>query len=153
MERDQTKKRTCDIDRNLLIYPDGSGYQGHIGASAYAPQIKSTQRRHLGSAESTTVYAAELVGIDMATRLCQQLRDRAGDRYTSAIIFTDSQAAIKSIRQPSRASGLQILGRILQAIEDLKSTLPVTIQWIPGNEAADKVAKNVVEMGRLGIAA
>jgi ribonuclease HI len=149
---------TRDIDRNLVIYTDGSGYQGHIGASAYAPQIKSTQRRHLGSDESATVYAAELVGIDMATRLCQQLQDRAGDRFLCATIFTDSQAAIKSIRQPGRASGLQILSRILQAIEDL-STLPVTIRWIPGhegilgNEEADKAAKNAAEMGRLGVAA
>jgi hypothetical protein len=94
----------------------------------------------------------------MATRLCQQLQDRAGDRFLSATIFTDSQAAIKSIRHPGRASGLQILSRILQAIEDL-STLPVTIRWIPGhegilgNEEADKAAKNAAEMGRLGVAA
>jgi hypothetical protein len=94
----------------------------------------------------------------MAMRLCQQLQDRAGDRFLSATIFTDSQAAIKSIRQPGRASGLQILSRILQAIEDL-SRLPVTIRWIPGhegilgNEEADKAAKNAAEMGRLVVAA
>jgi ribonuclease HI len=151
---------TRDIDRNLVIYTDGSGYHGHIGASAYAPQIQSTQRRHLGSDESATVHAAELAGIEMATRLCQQLQlqDQAGDRFISATIFTDSQAAIKSIQQPGRASGLQILGRILQVIEDL-STLPVTIRWIPGhegilgNEEADKAAKNAAEMGQLGVAA
>lgn len=63
----------------------------------------------------------------------------------------------KSTQQPGRASGLQILGRILQAIEDLTPILLVTIRWIPGhegvpgNEAADKAAKDAAEMGRQGV--
>jgi ribonuclease HI len=147
---------TCNIDRNLVLYTDGSGFNSHIGASAYSPQLGTTQRSHLGSDKSSTVYAGELVGINMALKLCRQLRDRAGERlserFTQATIFTDSQAAIKSIKRPGRASGMQVLGEILQSIEDL-NTLPVTIRWIPGhegiqgNEVADKAAKEATETG------
>jgi hypothetical protein len=124
-----------NIDRNLLIYTDGSGYQGHIGPAAYAPQVESMQWLHLGSEESGTVYAAELAGMDMASWLCIQLRDRCRDRlherFIHATIFSDSQAVIKCLKRPGRASGLQILNRILQAIEDRTPILPVTIRWDP----------------------
>jgi ribonuclease HI len=148
-----------NLDRNLLIYTDGSGYQGHIGAAAYSPQIGSVQSLYLGSEEAGTVYAAEMAGMEMATQLCTQLRDRSGNgmRFDEVTIFSDSQAAIRSLQRPGRASGLQILGRILQNIEDLLPTLKVTIRWIPGhegipgNEAVDRAAKNAAEKGRDGI--
>lgn len=93
--------------------------------------------------------------MELATSLLRQIRDRLGEdlgnQFTQATIFLDSQAAIKSLKRPTRASGQQTLARVLQAIEELSPTLPITIRWIPahtgvpGNEAADKAAKEAAE--------
>jgi hypothetical protein len=108
---------TRNIDKNLVLYIDGSRFNGHIGALAYLPQLGTIQRSHLGLDMSSTVYTGELVGINMALNLCRQLRDHTGERlherFIQATIFTDSQATIKSIMRPGRASGMQVLGEIL----------------------------------------
>ena len=65
-------------------------------------------------------------------------------------IFSDSQAAIKAIRNPARQSGQFIISKILDNIENLRVQNPsmyIYLQWIPGhhniegNEQADMAAK------------
>lgn len=141
-----------EMPKMLSLYTDGSGYEGHIGASLHVPQMGGlTQKRHLGPEEVATVYTGELSGLDMATQLLEQLCRRGGiQRFDKAVIFTDSQAAIKALRRADRrASGQQILARVLNTLH--YSDLPTTIQWIPahvgvaGNEAADKAAKEAAK--------
>jgi hypothetical protein len=78
-----------------LIYTDGNGFEGHVGVAAvniYDGNIVISDRRHLGIESQSTVYAAELSGIEMA--LDRAIRDNKGTpTFTKArevIILSDS---------------------------------------------------------------
>jgi ribonuclease HI len=135
-----------------LFFTDGSGYEGQVGASAVAPREGIFKRRYLGTADDSTVYVAELNGIEMALVQCVK-RSQKGP--TRMVIFSDSQAAIQAVRNPKRSSGQFVLSDIYNHVRALRSvqqtptfdTIPVEIRWIPahvgvpGNETADVEAK------------
>jgi hypothetical protein len=67
-------------------------------------------------------------------------------------IFSDSQAAIKALRNPRKQSGQSIINDILDEIDRLLLTgINLTIRWIPGhldiegNEKADEAAKKAAQ--------
>lgn len=75
-----------------MIFTDGSGFAGHIGAStAYLQHRVTSQRRYLRTDSQSTVYATELSGIKMA--LTKTKTDNKG-QAREVIIFSDSQATI-----------------------------------------------------------
>ncbi|OKP12433.1 hypothetical protein PENSUB_1930 [Penicillium subrubescens] len=91
----------CCAPRSLQEH--GSGYEGQVGASAVAPREGVFQRRYLGTSEESTVYVAELNGIEMAIA---NLSNRPeGRRPTKTVIFSDCQAAIQAVQNPKRSSG------------------------------------------------
>ncbi|OQD79091.1 hypothetical protein PENSOL_c338G04348, partial [Penicillium solitum] len=143
-----------DHGRTSMIFTDGSGFAGHIGASTarYYPEITS-QRRYLGTDSQSTVYAAELSGIEMA--LAKTKTDNKG-QAREVIIFSDSQAAIQAVQNPQRPSGQYVLTHIynhVRAIRLQSQPTKVTIRWIPahvgvdGNEFADGEAKSAALLG------
>ena len=140
--------------RSLILYTDGSGYKGGVGASAYMPtqptaRISKERTAYLGPLTQSTVYLGELQGISMALDLAQRSYNR---RMTRIDIFTDNQAAIASTEWPSRQSGQYVLRQIAEQITALKRRqLHIHIHWIPahtgveGNEKADALAKAAAE--------
>ncbi|KAJ6003542.1 hypothetical protein N7522_006234 [Penicillium canescens] len=145
-------KRTQE-GRTSLIYTDGSGYEGHIGAASVNIHDGDTvisDRRHLGTESQSTVYAAELSGIEMA--LARTISDNKakvvnGTKCNTArevIILPDSRAAIQAVLNPRRPSGQYMLTLIYNHVRTLRSKYStfVTLRWIPahvgvpGNEAA-----------------
>ncbi|EDN04466.1 predicted protein [Histoplasma mississippiense (nom. inval.)] len=142
-------------DPPLAVYTDGSGIHGKVGAAALAPSIHTQELAYLGKETSTTVYAAELLGIHMGLNLIL-----ASDRRRAAI-FTDNQAALKALQNPRRSSGQSILRRIIDALDRVRAQgLQVEFYWIPahqgieGNELADNLAKEATgcrqQRGRRG---
>ena len=101
----------------------------------------------MGSDTISTVYAAELQGISLALQIAQEYAGRGGRRQGVAI-YTDNQAAIWSISKAEGRPGAYILEEIARQVQELqdKGRL-VTVRWIPahvgipGNEAADRAAK------------
>ncbi|KAJ6099232.1 hypothetical protein N7467_000767 [Penicillium canescens] len=84
-----------------MVYTDGSGFLGLIGAAAVNLQDAVSERRYLGSEDQSTVYAAELSGIEMA--LARAIKNNKVNLTTvdarrstarEVIILLDSQAAI-----------------------------------------------------------
>src|SRR5215471_16118844 len=71
--------------QDLIIYTDGSGHNGHIGAAIYSPTLKTTKGEYVGTEDSHNVYAAELWAIPMAVSLFEQKIEE----YTNVHIFTD----------------------------------------------------------------
>lgn len=101
----------------------------------------------MGTDATSTVYAAELRGISLALQIAREYRERSGNRQT-IVIYTDNQAAITSTAKLEGQSGAYILREISQQIQETQDRgRHVKTRWIsahvgvPGNEAADKAAK------------
>ena len=127
----------------LRVYTDGSGINKKVGVAAVAPQIQSVHKGFMGPESEATVYSAEVYGIIMALLLIA-----AHHQYSKAIIFTDNQAAIRSIHSPGGQSGQYLLARAAYAFDLTRNRgIEVEIHWIPahtgvpGNERADRAAK------------
>jgi ribonuclease HI len=132
--------------QDLIIYTDGSGQNGHIGAAIYSPTCSITKGKYMGTDDTHIVYAAELMGIQMAVTLFEEKISE----YANVHIFTDSQAAIKAIESPKRQSGQYIIKGTLDKIDSIHEANPsgnIYIEWVPGhesvqgNELADQAAK------------
>ena len=79
--------------KDLIIYTDRSGHNGHIGAAIYFPTINLIKSQYVGTNNTHNVYRAELTAIHMATRLSEVKIDE----YSNMHIFVDSQSAIQTI--------------------------------------------------------
>jgi ribonuclease HI len=132
--------------KDMVVYTDGSGHNGHIGAAMHSPTINLTKGQYVGTDKTHNVYGAELTAIQMATRLFEEKLDE----YSNVYIFVDSQSAIQAIASPKRQSGQYIIKNILDTIDRIYETKPtcnVHIEWVPGhksitgNEHADQAAK------------
>ncbi|TGO46402.1 hypothetical protein BCON_0327g00020 [Botryotinia convoluta] len=126
----------------LVLYTDGSCINDKVGASAVTADGSITHRSYLGRASEATVYAAELRGILSALQIAYKKDHKA------VIVFTDNQAAIRSVANPDSQSGQYILLQIIWMIENLRSKgIEPEFHWVPahigieGNERADKAAK------------
>ena len=145
-------------DNITCLYTDGSGIDGHVGSAALVlttPNVPDSPILHqraeyLGKDTEKTVYAAELQGIYLALQI---LHASPEIHNTKAVIFADNQSALKTVRNPGDTSGQYILAALLQLMEEVAKTTEIELRWtpahhgIPGNEAADKAAKEAARRG------
>src|ERR1700738_2875370 len=81
----------------IIIYTDGSGIDGNIGAAAYCLTTTNVQGQYLGKQSHYNVYAAELTAIHLALKMVDDV-----PQYTECMIYSDSQAAIKALSKPGQ---------------------------------------------------
>lgn len=136
-----------NVPNAIHIYTDGSGINGHIGAAAVCTTTNQTKSAYMGDDTVSTVYAGELQGISLALQIAQEDRNR-GNIRKKVLIYTDNQAAIRSLARPTGKSGTYLLQDITRRMQELRAQgLALEIRWIPahkgihGNEAADRAAK------------
>jgi hypothetical protein len=79
-------------------------------------------------------------------------QNSSAQRPLTRTIICDSQSALKAILNPSNKAGQHIVHSIFEAATDLQSAgVSVRLQWIPGhcnnpgNDTADRLAKEAVE--------
>ncbi|KAJ5660660.1 reverse transcriptase [Penicillium longicatenatum] len=154
LERDEAVKKHAEISSQgqgkLIIYTDGSGIEGKIGAAAVVEATREHRHCQMGTEQDSTVYSAELRAVEMALEMVQELQD---DRIQQGVVvFSDSQAALQALVRPRMPSGQVYLRGCIQSLQQLNDQgIHVEFRWIPahqgipGNELVDQHAKQAAK--------
>jgi ribonuclease HI len=137
---------------SVRVYTDGSGLGGEIGAAAvlYRGETEKGQKRyHLGTIEEHTVYEGECVGVLLGLELMKQQRN-----IRNVTMYIDSQAVIQAATSNKPAPGHYLLDEAhkqYRIVRKMRGNMDMIVRWspghsgIPGNEAADKAAREAAE--------
>jgi ribonuclease HI len=90
-----------------MVYTDGSGYQGYIGAAAVIPSRNVQITECIGTERMSTVYAGEACGIKFALQSLIQLM--LVQPIKELVIFLDSQAALQMLQNLWMVSGQEYI--------------------------------------------
>ncbi|KAJ5117510.1 zinc knuckle domain protein [Penicillium atrosanguineum] len=140
-------------ERPTILYTDGSGIEGRIGAAAIVDLEDQHAHSQMGDENTSTVYAAELRAIEMALALVLESTEPWAEQAKNGlVIFADSQAALKALRRPRMPSGQVYLAGCLELIRQLSDKgIRTELRWIPahqgviGNEIVDQHAKEAAQ--------
>jgi ribonuclease HI len=157
-DRAETVRSTSDI----VVYSDASGCEGHLGAAVVALddnlEIAESQQVQVGPMDRWSVHVAELVGIFYAIGMVFNIahqRLRSIDGQQTATILCDGRSALQVVQSARHKSGQRIVRAILQAAAEVLTVgIALRLQWIPGhcdnpgNDAADRLAKNAASPGK-----
>ena len=127
--------------RHYSIFTDGSKNQDGVGCAAIG--TINVQKKSLP--KTTSIYTAELRAIKEAIDIIDE------NQMDTNIIYSDSQSAIKGIREYNPTNPLVM--SIQEKIHEIKSNRNTSMQicWIPahvgvpGNEYADQAAKEAAQ--------
>jgi ribonuclease HI len=135
-------------DDALIWITDGSRADSRTGAGIYGRRPERSFSFSLGkyaTVVQTEIYAILQCAYENIRRTC---------RHKRILIFSDSQAALKALSSPKVMS--RLVAECLDALSVLANQNEVTLIWvpghcgIPGNEKADKLARQGAEMTLLG---
>ena len=126
----------------ILCFTDGSRLDDQSGAGAIITFPNNNIKvLKLPLGQYPTVFQSEVIAIDQTARFIEE-RDIRGRNIN---IVTDSQAALMALRNPISTS--KIINECKEALSLISINNQISLQWIrghtghPGNEAADKLAK------------
>ncbi|OGE46524.1 hypothetical protein PENARI_c208G11671 [Penicillium arizonense] len=162
----ETAREQADMVRStsaIVVYSDASGREGHLGAAVVALdnnlEVIESQQVQVGPMDRWSVHVAELIGIFYAVstvfKISHQRPRTEHNGTTTATILCDSKSALQAIENPRNKSGQRIIHAILQAAAEVQAKgIALRLQWIPGhcddpgNDAADRLAKDAASPGK-----
>jgi len=120
---------------DIMVYSDGSGLKGNVGAVAVATHPSATNscrlQFQLGKSTDHMVFEAEVMGLTLAAELV-----RAEGYMESAEIGTDSQVAFQAMRNTRGTSGQHLLDKFqdqILAAQSRHSESTVMLRWSSGD--------------------
>jgi ribonuclease HI len=134
------------------FFTDGSARNNRVGIGVAHRTF--TFHQTIGSEDDLNVYFAELFAIYQAViNIHRLIHARPEVRRKTMILFTDSQAALKSLAGPRQQSGQFILRGILDEVQALRRVqgTQTEFRWVPAhagvtlNEAANEQARIATE--------
>jgi ribonuclease HI len=159
------QKAQSELDGDRAFFTDGSVRNGLAGIGVAIPiagrqtSMFLTRSYTLAKENEVNAHFMEIAAVhqavSMISGLCTPgwLASMAGQRTTSFRVFTDSQSALKVLRNPRRQSGQHLIKEILQHSHDLLGLggPSITFHWVPGhanvpgNERAHSAARAATE--------
>jgi ribonuclease HI len=119
-DRDKAKKQADDLRAmRVVVYADGSGYKGGIGAAASLwvnGRKTKTLRFFLGKDSEHTVYEAEIIGVILGLQLLKSY----SKRIKETVIGIDNQAVIQALQNQKPKSGHYLLDKVHDMAEDFQ---------------------------------
>ena len=149
--REESIKAAKRDKADFKIFTDGSSHNGGVGVAAvmyrkdYPSSIKFLKAQ-LGDSTEHNSYEAETVGGMLAMHLINISPDT---NNKSVSVYVDNQAFITASTCPRAKPSQHLLQNFLSKM--CNSCAKVSVRWIsshsgrPGNEKADKLAKEVAE--------
>jgi ribonuclease HI len=139
---------------DIVVYSDASGREGHLGAA-----VVESRQLQVGPMDRWSVHVAELIGvfyaISVVCKIAHELSNGLGRRRKSATILCDSRSALQATQNVRNKSGQRIVHAILQAATEVQAKgIALRLQWVPGhcnnpgNDAADRLAKDAAYPGK-----
>ncbi|XP_017890417.1 uncharacterized protein LOC108631187 [Ceratina calcarata] len=144
------KGKLKEYENWIKWYTDGSkNEEGDTGCAWITNDPNKGNNVYLG--KHTTVYQAEAIAI---TRCAEEMIENE-TKNESIVIFTDSESTVKTMEKSSFKSivALECYHRLTKLAKQNKN---VVLCWCPGhrgiegNEKADQLAKEAVELKRTG---
>jgi ribonuclease HI len=138
---------------NIIIYSDDSKNEqtNKVGAGIfYTTNFVKNQSFSWNLGTGMEVFDAELFAIEKAFKIAWENKQLNTDKVW---IFSDSQAAIKRLKNSSLKAGqyyVQAIRKWAKKFQDI--AVQLQLEWVPGhmnirgNELADKAAKKETEL-------
>ncbi|KAH9809153.1 hypothetical protein DFH28DRAFT_859081, partial [Melampsora americana] len=104
----------------------------------------------IGSEKEHSIFEAELMGLELATSMLEiNIQNK---NYREVAIFSDNQAALRTIAKPPTAkSGQHITTQIFNTLKQLKKQCEINLIWTPShvgieeNDQVDEIAKRATK--------
>jgi hypothetical protein len=136
-------------ENTLIWFTDCSRADTGIGSGIFG--IRSNRNFIFPLGKYAMVFQTKMYAILQPA--CENIRRAC--KHKLMLIFSDSQVTLKALSRPKVTSGL--VAECLDALSALASLNEVTLMWvprhcdIPGNEEADKLARQASGMPLLGL--
>jgi ribonuclease HI len=140
--------------RNIIAYTDGSQLATATGAGFTIPTgLPTVVNAVVPMGTTAEVFDAEVRAIYECLLTCLKYVRRHRLHRRNIHMFADNQAAISRAASLHRGPGQEVAHHIHETAHDLHAyAVTITVHWvpghtdIPGNEAADRLAKQATAM-------